>query len=105
MGVVAVSDKRRAVQPRSGAHADTGGEKVASEADQASEREHAEMARRGRVDKPAHGLDGSHERADEDGRDDREPCAPLGYLRAERERDAQRERSQRVAEVVDQVGQ
>jgi hypothetical protein len=104
-GVVAVGDERRAAQSRAGAEANACGEMVACIADRAGECEQAEMARRGGVDEPVDGLNCGHAGAEKDGRDDREPGASLGHSRAQRERDAQRERCQRIAEVVDHVGQ
>jgi len=57
------------------------------------------------VDEPRHGLDASDARADEDRGDDGETGTSLGERGAQREGDAERDGGQRVAEVVDQVGE
>ena len=62
------------------------------------------MVRRLLVDEPLHCFDAGHAGADEDCRDDEAACVSLGALRSHQERDPEWDRSESVAEVVDQVG-
>lgn len=81
------------------------GREIARVSNRSGEREDREVARRLRVDLSADGLISSDAGADEDRRDDCQPSPPLSDSRAQRERDPQRKRGQRITEVVDQVGE
>src|SRR5262245_28061672 len=58
-----------------------------------------------RVDQPLDCLVERDTGRDEDGDDDRETGELLAAYRAEKERDCERDRRQRIAEVVDQIGE
>ena len=57
------------------------------------------------MDEPQDGLHAGHAGADEDGRDDEQARGALGTLGPHQERDAQRNRRQRVPVVVNEVGE
>jgi tetratricopeptide (TPR) repeat protein len=78
---------------------------VTDEADDAGGGQQPEMGERTRVDETLDRLNESDEGADEDGEHDAEPGNPLPARAAEEEREAERDRSQRIAEVVDQIRQ
>ena len=104
-GVIAVGDQRGAVEAAAGAGADLRGEPVAGEPDRPGGGERAEMVDGcGGSSRSIDSIPGDA-RGDEDRRDDREPRPALGARAAQRERDPQRDRRQRVAGVVDQVGE
>ena len=103
--MVAVGDQGGAVEPRPAAEPQPRGELVAGEPDDARERQRAEVVQVLRVDRGAHRLDPRDAGADEDREDHEEARAPLGGDGAQQERDPQRDRGERVAGVVDQVGQ
>ena len=63
------------------------------------------MRQRARVDEPFDGLPERHERADEDGQHHREARPPLTACAPQEEGDGERDRRQRVTEVMDQVGE
>jgi hypothetical protein len=82
-----------------------GGEFVASEADHAGEGEQPKMCERARVDEALDGLAERDEGADEDREHHRETGQPLAAQAAEEEGETEWDRGERVAEVVEQVGQ
>ena len=63
------------------------------------------MRQRARVDDPFDGLPERHERADEDGQHHRQAGPPLAACAPQEEGDGERDRRQRVTEVMDQVGE
>ena len=103
--MVAVRDERRAVQTAAGAQPHLRSELVARIADDAGGCHPAEVRELLRVDQA---LDRCVERdasAHEDGEDDEVAGDLLGPRAAHEERDAERHRGQRVAGVVDEVGE
>jgi hypothetical protein len=102
-GMVAVCDESGAVElpPCSGSH--PGSDHVATKADQARQSERNQMTWPFGVDEALHGFVGSDAGRHEDRHDDRETCVPFGSIRAQHERDPQRNRRQRITEVVYQV--
>ena len=103
--VVAVGHERRAFESLPGACSDERGEEVAEEADRACQGERKEMFGGIRVDDPRYRLVRSDARADEDREYDRKACVAFRSFRAQRERDAERHRRQRVSDVMDQIRQ
>ena len=99
-GMVAVCDESGAVElpPCSGSH--PGSDHVATKADQARQSERNQMTWPFGVDEALHGFVGSDAGRHEDRHDDRETCVPFGSIRAQHERDPQRNRRQRITEVV-----
>src|SRR5580700_171269 len=63
------------------------------------------MRWRARMNEPLHRLDARYARAYEDRGDDREASTTLSQIRTKRERDPERDSGQRIAEVVDQIGE
>ena len=104
-GVVSVCDQGWVVQPSSRTEADLGGDLVADESDRARRRDDGEVVERSRVDQAVDGFECRDAGADEDRRDDEIPGALLGQERAQQKRDSERDRRERVSEVVDQVGE
>ena len=56
-----------------------------------------------RVDEPVHGFNPGDQRTDEDREHDRIPGPTLAPFAPQQERDAQRNRRERIAAVVDQI--
>ena len=81
------------------------GDQVPGVSDRASRSERPKMVWRLRVDQPQDRLDTRDAGADEDRRDDEQPGSALGTFGPEQECDPQWDCGQRIAEVVDQVGQ
>ena len=104
-GVVAVRDQRRAREPPAGTQPHLGGDLVPDEADHPGGGEHPEVGQVLRVDEALDRLVERDAGRDEDREHDGEPGELLGAEVAQEERDPERDRGQRVAEVVDQVGQ
>ena len=104
-GMVAVCDESGAVElpPCSGSHLRS--DHVAAKADQARQGERNQMTRRFGVDEALQGFVGSDAGRHEDRRDDRETGVPFGSIRAQHERDAERNRRQCITDVVDQIGE
>src|SRR5579884_1054304 len=63
------------------------------------------MRERARMDEPLDRLHERNDRADEDRQDDTEAGEPFAALAAEEERQPERNSGERVAEVMDQVGE
>ena len=78
---------------------------VSDEPEQSGRRQEPKVRQRARVDEALDGLPERHERTDENCQHHRQPRPPLAACTAQEEGDAERNRRQRVAEVVDQVGQ
>src|SRR3954447_189887 len=76
---------------------------VSDEADCAGQREDPEVGQVLRVDQPLHRRVERDARGDEDREDDRHPGELLAARAAREERDAERDRRERVAAVVDQI--
>ena len=104
-GVVAVGRERGAVETPRTAQPHLSGDLVADEADQAGRRENPEVGERLRVDQPLDRLVESDAGRHEDREDDEQPRDLLGAKRAQVEGDPEGDRSERVTEVVDQVGE
>ena len=90
---------------RPGAQPDLGGDLVADEADQPGEREHPQVRELLWVDQALDCLVGRDTGGDEDREDDGEAGELLTAGGAEEERDAEWDGGERVADVVDQVGE
>src|SRR5215218_1338180 len=103
--VVAIGDERGALEapPRPKPHPRRG--LVSKEANRAGGGEGAQVRERLRVDEALDRLPERDAGAHEDGEDDKEPGNPLAACRAKEEGDSERKGGQRVAEVVDQVGE
>ena len=102
-GVIPVGDERGTVEPAPGPQPHARRELVADEADQAGRGQHPQMGEVLRVQEPLDRLVQGDAGGDEDRRDDGEPGELLAARAAQEERDAERDRGERVAEVVDQV--
>jgi hypothetical protein len=103
--VVAVGGQCGAGEVAARAQADPRGDLVTGEADRAGQRERAEVVDGLWVDEAADRFGGRDAGADEDRRDDDVAGSLLGLERAQQERRPERDGGQRVAEVVDQVGE
>lgn len=103
--MIAVCDQCRTVQPVTSAAAYQRRQPVAGESDDSGEREDQQVAGRGRVDQAHDRLIPSNARRDEDRRHDRQASQALGTQGAQRERDPERDRGQRIPAVMNQVGQ
>ena len=103
--MLAVRDERGAGEASASAEADLGCELVADKADHARGRKYPEVGELLRVDQPLDRLVQRDDRADEDRCNDRESCNLLAAKRAQEESDPERDRGERVAEVVNQVGE
>jgi alpha-ribazole phosphatase/probable phosphoglycerate mutase len=115
-GVQAVRDQRGRPDPAADPDPVARDELVAGEADQAGDDDDADVRDGLLVDQPAYGLVAGDDRGQGDHRDDEQPGQVLGPAvavgvaagagtPAEDERDPQRDRGQRVGEVVHRVGQ
>ena len=104
-GVVAVGDQGGAGESAAAAESDLGGELVAEEADQAGGGEHPEVRQVLRVDEAEDRFVERDAGGDEDGEHDGEAGELLGAEGAQVEGDPERDGGERVAEVVDQVGE
>src|SRR4051794_17447097 len=103
--MIAVCDQGGARQALPSAQAYLGGDLIADEAHHTGCGESPQMRKVLRVDQA---LDRFIERdagRDEDGQDDCEPGELLAPKRAEKERDSERQSGERVAHVMDQVGE
>lgn len=103
--VFAVCAQRSTVQAPPSTHANLRGDEVSAIADRARDTQGEEMRRRTRMNEPLHRLNARHARADEDRSNDSQARTTLGPIRTKRESDPERDRGQRVAEVVDQIGE
>ncbi len=103
--VVPISDQGGAVKALSPAQPDSRGDLVPDESDDTRSSEHPQVTQVLRVDKSLNGFVQGYERADQDRGDDSEPGPTLAARRAEVERNAERNRREAVAVVVDQVGE
>ncbi len=93
----------RAVEPPAGTQANTGREFVAGEPDEACERECSEVVELAGIDQAIDRLVGGDARGDEDRRDHGISRPTFASLAAKDEGDAERDRGQCVADVVDEV--
>lgn len=103
--VVPIGDQGGAVQSLPRAQTDARCDEVAGVPDRARQREHCQMSWGYRVNEAPDRLVAGYTGADEDRRDDREAGPPLRQLGTQGERDPQRHGRERIAEVVDQIGE
>src|SRR3990170_2906373 len=103
--VISVSDQRRARKSPSGPEPHLRGNLVPEEADDARERQRAEIRERLGVDEADDGLVERNTGGDEYREDDEEPRDPLGPKRPKQKGDADWDRRCGVPEVVDEVGE
>jgi hypothetical protein len=103
--MVAFGHQRGAGQPAAGAATDRSGAPVAREAEPPGERQRAQAVHWPRLEQTLRCLVAGNTGADEDRGHHRKPGDALGALAPQREGDAERDRGQRVARVVDQVGE
>src|SRR5687768_6444184 len=103
-GVVAVGDQSGAVEPVTGAGPDLRGDPVADKANSTGSSEHAEPVRSVRVEQTQNGLVTSDASADEDRGDNEQSSGAFSALGAQEKSKPNRDRSQSVTEIVDQVG-
>lgn len=104
-GMISVRHESRAVESPACSCTDERSDEVAEEADRTCQGECNEVLGCLGVDDPHDGLVCSNAGTDEDRQHDGETRVPLGSLRAQCERHAQRDSGQRVAYVVDQIGE
>lgn len=100
----AIGHEREAVEFPPGPDSQDRRQLVSQEPDDARRREDGEVAERLGMEDPSDRLDQSHACTDEDRQDDRFPGPPLAAFATKKKGYPERNRSQCVAEVVDEVG-
>jgi hypothetical protein len=103
--VVAVCDQRGARESATGAESHLGRKFVSGEPDDAGRGKHPQVGQVLRVEEALDGLVQRHARRDENREYDRKTGELLAPEAAKEERYAERDGGQRIAEVVDQVGE
>ena len=103
--VMAVGDQRRTVEPGAGAEPDPRRELVAGEADDSGGGEREQILEVLRMDEPAHGFEGRDAGRHEDREHHCVSGPPFAALAPRQEHDREGNRGERVAAVVDQVGE
>jgi hypothetical protein len=104
-GMVAVRDKRRAIESASLPRSHLSGHEVTPKAHQPREGEGVQVVRRLRVDQTDHGLVGSDTGRNEDRAHDRKTGVSLRPRGTKQEGDRKRYGGERVADVVNQVSE
>jgi hypothetical protein len=104
-GVVSVGDQRGAVEAPTGSEPDLGGDLVADEADDAHQGKYPWVGQRLVMQESLERLVEGDASGEEDDRHDGQSGELLAAEAAKQERTPQRDGGERVAEVMDQVGQ
>jgi hypothetical protein len=102
-GVVSVREKSGATQATTGPQPHSSCDLVADESDQPRRGKEPEVGEGARVDETVDRLSKRDKGADEYRQDDRKPGETLATCAAEEEGEPERDRGQRVPEVVDQI--
>jgi hypothetical protein len=102
--VVTVGNERGACEAAPGPETDLRRDLVPEEADRAGGRQQPKVGQLARIDEALDRLSQRDESADEDRQHDAKPSPPLAARASEKERHAERDRRERITEVVDQVG-
>jgi len=103
--MVAVCDESGTVEALARVRANLRCDFVADEADHARRRQPPQVCECVRVNEAKDRLTERHDGTDEDSHDDGDPSPPLASGASEEEGEPERDRGQRISEVVNQVGQ
>ena len=103
--VVAVRDQRRAAQPSPSPRTKHRGDPIAGESHRTGKRQRQQVIGCARVQQAVNGHKAGYAGADQNRGDDEEAGEALGPFGAQQKGDTERNRGQRVAEVVDQIGE
>jgi len=103
--VVAVRHQCRTFEPAPGSRPYLGGDEVATAPNESRQGKHEESVGRLRIDDALESLIGGDTGRDEDRCDNRKAGVPLGSLGAKEEGSGKWHSGERVADVVDEVGE
>jgi hypothetical protein len=103
--VVAVRDQRRTVESSSSLQTKHRGDPIARESDRTGQRQRGQVIGCARMQQAVNCHIAGYAGADENHGDDKQARVALSPLGAQQKGDTERNRSERVAKVVDQIGE